>query len=178
MPKINGMQIAVYIYEKRLKTKIVYVSHHEKYMIESFGYNFIWFLPKNLIDKDLHKVLKKIREVIKMEEIQYEFESEGVILKVNLKDIYYFEICLNKKNHINMVTDKRKYLIRKTLKEIEKQMYKELFVRSHSSYFVHIRHINKIESDKIILDNEEKVDISRRNKKEVKNKYHQYLRSL
>lgn len=178
MPGVNGLKIAEYIYNKRYNTKIVYVSHHEKYIIETFGYNFIWFLPKNVIDRDLPKVIKKIKEIIKIDELKYEFKSERTIVKVSLKDIYYFEINTDQKNHINLITDKQKYPMRKPLREVEEIMLNEFFVRSHSSYLINIRHISKFNANSIILDNGEKIPMSKNNKKEVLNKYKEYLRGL
>ncbi|MEM7084937.1 MAG: LytTR family transcriptional regulator DNA-binding domain-containing protein [Bacteroidota bacterium] len=85
-------------------------------------------------------------------------KSDGMVIKVFLDDITYIETA-NDYVYINTV-NKDRYLTLVSLKNIEKELPKEKFMRVHRYYLIGIDHVNKLEGNLIHIG-KTKIKISR-----------------
>ncbi|WP_025744034.1 LytTR family transcriptional regulator DNA-binding domain-containing protein [Aquimarina pacifica] len=85
-------------------------------------------------------------------------KSDGMVIKVFIDDITYIETA-NDYIYIN-TTNKDRYLTLVSLKNIERVLPKEKFMRVHRYYLVGINHVNKLEGNLIHIG-KTKIKISR-----------------
>lgn len=80
-------------------------------------------------------------------------KSNGKLLKLQTKDIYFIEAL---KDYVVINTNDARYTIHSTMKEIEKKMGNEEFLRIHRSFIVRIDKISSIEHPNLNLENNKK----------------------
>lgn len=80
-------------------------------------------------------------------------KSNGKLLKLQTKDIYFIEAL---KDYVVINTSDARYTIHSTMKEIEKKMGYEEFLRIHRSFIVRIDKISSIEHPNLHLENNKK----------------------
>ncbi len=69
-------------------------------------------------------------------------------IKILIKDIYYLEA---ERNYCRIVSKDRECLLVMTLKDIDKKLPKEHFLRIHRSYIVNISHIDEVAGSHVVI---------------------------
>jgi DNA-binding LytR/AlgR family response regulator len=72
-------------------------------------------------------------------------------IKVQTKDVLYIEA---ERNYSVVKTIDKSYLLVMTLKELEKKLPEESFVRIHRSYIVHLAQINEVAKTYVVINNQ------------------------
>jgi DNA-binding LytR/AlgR family response regulator len=80
-------------------------------------------------------------------------KSNSRLVKVRTKDIYFIEAL---KDYVVINTSNARYTIHSTMKDIEKKLSPNEFVRVHRSFIVRIDKIVSIESPNLMLEDEKK----------------------
>ena len=87
---------------------------------------------------------------------------------VYIKDIVYIETCnRNLKIHLK----KQSLVICETIREMKKVLEKKGFVSPHQSFLVNLDYVDFVRDNSVVLKNGEKIPLSRKRKKEIKEKY-------
>jgi DNA-binding LytR/AlgR family response regulator len=81
-------------------------------------------------------------------------KSNGRLVKLNLKDIYYVEAL---KDYVVLNTLNARYTIHSTMKEIEKKLDNGDFIRVHRSFITRIDKIQTIENHTVVVEDNKKV---------------------
>ena len=81
-------------------------------------------------------------------------KSKSRLVKLKTKDIFYIEAL---KDYVVINTNTTRYTIHSTMKDIERKMSSESFVRVHRSYIVNLHKIFEIESPNLILEQNNKI---------------------
>jgi DNA-binding LytR/AlgR family response regulator len=136
---------------------------------EPYGY-----VLKPFKEIDLHSTIemavykhKKDTEIIKERDFLYSLvenkdgvhdllfvKSNGRLVKLNLKDIYYVEAL---KDYVVLNTLNARYTIHSTMKEIEKKLDNGDFIRVHRSFITRIDKIQTIENHTVVMEDNKKV---------------------
>lgn len=74
--------------------------------------------------------------------------SNGKFVRVMFADIIYVE---SRKNYVQIVTDKKNYVILNTMKQLEQALPVEDFCRIHRSYFVSLNCITAFDSHWVFI---------------------------
>ncbi|MDD2982073.1 MAG: response regulator [Crocinitomicaceae bacterium] len=166
---MNGIEVAKIIKEKYDIPVIFLTAYADEATLnkaklaEPYGYLIKPFKEQDLqatIEMALYK-FKKDQELASPTNIaKVEFndgfifvKSNGKLLKLNTKDIYFIEAL---KDYVVINTIDAHYTIHSTMKEIEKKMGNEEFLRVHRSFIVRIDKISAIEHPNIHLENNKK----------------------
>ena len=170
MEGISGIQLKNWLWRKNEDTKIVFVTKHLEEMPEAFGKNVYGFLHKPLVEAKLTKYLNRMIEDID--------ESHNLVIKsVNrdlakrIKDIYYF---VADTKYSRMVCKDGDYFCDLSLIQLEDELRNQYFFRCHKCYPVNLRNISHID-DSICIKNGDRVPISRRKGKALKESYREYI---
>ncbi|CAM1369879.1 LytR/AlgR family response regulator transcription factor [Tenacibaculum xiamenense] len=165
MPDINGFE---FLSKLKQEINIIFTTAHREFALEGFESNALDYLLKPISYARFLKGVGKLRnnernELIKDEEHQIFIKSDGVIVKLLLKDITHFEsandyIIVHKKNE--------KYLTLSSFKKIEEKIPENSFLRVHRSFLVNLKYIHKIEGNLLHIENK-KIPISKNYKNEV-----------
>lgn len=163
----DGIAVKEILEREEDETCIIFVSSHTEIMQEAFGKNVYAFLEKPVDIGKIEKVLNKIIHVhclskkiyIPMDNI--EIGTNKSKRKIIAKDILYIT-----SNHvytdIYMSNGECLYTIRKSLCEWEAELTEfNGFYRIHRSYLIHMKHIKKIKYRKVIMSNNQQINIGR-----------------
>lgn len=155
-----------------VKIEKVVITNHDNVVYSGFKYNFFWFLRKDSLDQELPEMMEKLLQRL------YEQTSKLVIRSVNrdlsipIDDINYVEVD---KNYV-IIHSSGIYRIRCAFSTILDTLSKYQFVMPIYGTLINvnfIKYINYSNYTLITLDNK-RIDISRRQKKEVTDRYRQY----
>lgn len=167
MPGIDGLEMLDLI--PAYNGEIIFLTAHDQYAVEAFKKGAVHYLLKPLDLEDLEEALERLRPQ------QSEDNNCGKWLTISTQegwqvlrksDIYR---CESDKNYTTIYTEKEKYIVSKTMKEVEDILPKNLFYRVHASHIVNIEKTDKIlktDGGSILLQSGDNVPISRGKKKE------------
>jgi two-component system LytT family response regulator len=179
LPKITGLEILELLDTPPM---IVFTTAYNQYAIEAFEKNAVDYLLKpfsktrlmNAIDKALSRketlannniesMISSINEKDDTTLDRIAVKNKNEIHLIDVNDILYLEA---QDDYVNIRTQKEQFLKNATLKFYEQNLDKNIFIRVHRSYIVNAKFIKKLEnyskdSFLLILDNEEKINVSR-----------------
>ena len=178
LPDGNGLDVARRLNEKADPPMIVFVSAYREYVFESFEVGTFRYLLKPIDDEVLNKTLDSFMRYYDRDTVI------GIPTKeqnrfLNLSDIVYIE-SNGKHSIVRFVgsgqTDCLYYDSTRPLAEFAEIIRSPRFFRTHKSFLVNLRYIEKIEAGKITLTVGEQVELSRRNMKAFHRVYNNYLK--
>lgn len=171
MEGLDGIESAKKIREKNDKVIIIFVTGYKDYVFDVFEVNTFRYILKPIkmeqFQKALSDAIKKISEGKKTPK-ETEFlvinrNKEKIMIAYN--SIYYFE---KYKNKVMVMADNQNTEFYGTFSELNMLLDKDKFIRVHQGYIANIDKIELITSKEVILKNGEKIPVSRRNAKEVR----------
>lgn len=167
MKNINGIDCARKIREKDKGVVIVFLTAIADYVFEGYEVNAIRYLLKPLQENKCHELLELVQSSMEKEKM-YLFVNKT---KVNCENILYIEsyghYCIIHADDIMEV----KIGISELIKELP-----STFIQTHRSYIVNMEHIESIQKDKCLLDNQEMIPISRNSVKKVNEAFMEYIK--
>jgi len=163
---------------ENLTFKIIFITAYEEYALRALKIGAVDYILKPVDVEDLQVALQKVKNLpieeqkqqIKTVKAVWNNADSNVILSlhdsfqvVNLNELMY---CESDKGYTTFYcSDSKKYMISKTLKEFEDRLTKANFVRSHQSFMVNLKFIDKYEKSGVIfLKNGKKIPVSSRKK--------------
>ena len=170
MTGIDGISVKDQMSLKHLDTKIIFSTYHEERMIEAFGENVIGFLTKPVQKDAITLLIDKFIKFSKKNLIEWNDANKHYSICID--NIDYIEA---QDKYTNVICGKDAYLIRRTMKEWENCLPQENFCRVNRSLLVHMKLFDKI-GNLSHLKNGLKVQISRKYKESIIEKYKIYIR--
>ncbi len=170
MPDIDGITLARKIRDQDEQVLLVYVSSHEKYMIDLFEVSPFRFIrkpvEKDVFDKILGEAMKKMLG----SQSYFTYESGWNECRILIRDIYYFE---SSGRQVSIVTESGRETFYGKLDEIEKRINEmdKCFIRIHQSYLINPEKVFKVGTGEIELANKAVLPISKKRQKEVNAQY-------
>lgn len=175
MPELSGLEVANAIRMHRENLILIFVSAHEQYVFESIEYSPFRYIRKNRLAEELPLAMKAAF-------VRLENDKENsIIIKTDDGEerLFYSQIMYYETHNrrINVHLNNGKIVSTwKTLKDLIEEMNDERFIKLHSGCVVNVKYISEFSKFDVILDNGEKLMVSRRNKKDVKEELLKYWR--
>lgn len=185
MPIMNGFQLLDAL--DAINFSLIFVTAYDKFAVRAFRYAAIDYLLKPIDAKELIEAIKKVSRIQKITEQQLlqlkQQYNKPIIDKIALpfqngvsffllKDILYCESD-NNYTHFYMV-DGQKYLITKTLREVQELLEEQHFLRVHRQYIINLDQIKKFirgEGCYVILSNNSNIPVSRSQKDKLMERF-------
>lgn len=160
MPDIDGMKLSEYIRKYLPEVLIIFITSHDKYMVDSFALNIFRYIPKRELGKRLPQALRDAFNMIHIQaEEFYVIESPQRMEKVALRKILYIQRD-NKKNCILKMMDGSEIKVRRSLVQVHGEIGSDEFVFADRGLIVNVIHIKSIKNERLIMDNEERFLVS------------------
>ncbi|OHX65220.1 hypothetical protein NH26_02050 [Flammeovirga pacifica] len=164
LPYIKGLD---WIASKSTCPAFILLSDDIKDAAPAFDNDALDFLSSMEFNR-FYKAALKIKKVKSQSNNALQAESifiksDNRINKVFFDDILYVEA---QNNYINIITKKKKYTSLMKLKDAEKVLPKDLFIRIQKSFIVNINCVQAIEGNAVVI-NDSLFNISRPLKKQV-----------
>ncbi|WP_430412282.1 LytR/AlgR family response regulator transcription factor [Kordia sp.] len=161
-----------------LNFKVIFITAYEEYALRALKIGAVDYLLKPVDVEELTEALKKVSKLsvatqkqrIKTVKKVLNNDSDTLILSlqdsfqvIDLKDLMY---CESDKGYTTFyLSNGKKHLASKSIKEFEEQLTKNSFTRPHQSYIVNLKFIEKYDkSGTIYLKNGKKIPVSSRKK--------------
>lgn len=154
MPELTGIQFMKVL---NGKCKIILTTAYEEYALQAFDHDVVDYLLKPFSLERFMTAVQKARERIgqgkpapEVAKPDYIFvKSEYRIIKIELKDILYFESL---RDYVAIHTiSAGKILTLQSLRSFEEALDGKDFLRTHKSYIIAIDKISSIERKRVII---------------------------
>ncbi|MEG0843507.1 MAG: LytTR family DNA-binding domain-containing protein [Romboutsia sp.] len=173
MKKLNGIETAKQIRQYDKKVKIIYVTNYTDYTYSAFSVHAFGYLVKPLkleqlyhqLDEALSYTEESVSELI-------EFVTNDGVIRVETKDIYYFEYQSRK---VTMKTVESTYIINKKISEIGKEMESYGFKMSHKSFSLNLYNVKTIKGYDIYMMDGSIVPLSQKKSSQFRDSLNIYL---
>ncbi len=157
MPGGTGFDLLERIPEKDFE--VVFITAYDTFTMKAFEFSAIGYLLKPIRVKDLKKTVERLEKFLLKDTdkrlkvlIENYGIGEGKIKKLVIPNIEGFEVleiediirCEGERNYTNFVlTNGKKILVSKTLKEYDELLSEHGFFRIHQSSLVNLHHVKK-----------------------------------
>lgn len=128
-------------------------------MAQGYEVAALHYLLKPLEEESFYRVLERAVSNLKKADRSLIFTVNGEAFRGDAGEILYAEALAH---FCRISTSKGQFEVRQNFSELEKELG-EGFIRTHRSYLVQIACIRRISRTEVILDNWEKVPLSRSN---------------
>lgn len=154
MPELTGIQFMKVL---NGKCKIILTTAYEEYALQAFDHDVVDYLLKPFSLERFMMAVQKARERIgqgkpvpEAAKPDYIFvKSEYRIIKIELKDILYFESL---RDYVAIHTiSAGKILTLQSLRSFEEALDGKDFLRTHKSYIIAIDKISSIERKRVVI---------------------------
>lgn len=170
MDKVDGISAAkeIRVYDKNVR--IIYVTSHENYVMESFSVHPFQYLVKPVSEKQMEDCFKSVCEDISSEDFYFRYSFQRANHKIPIHNILYFE---SNKRKVSIITENDTFEFYGKLNKVEKSLKKCKipFLRVHQSYLANYKHIEMLSYDLIVMDNGKEISISEDRRKMISEQY-------
>lgn len=191
MPYMNGFQMLEQF--SKIDFEIIFTTSYDQYAIKAFKFSALDYLLKPVDREELEKAVQKISKKINPSISQ---QLEILLQKINQPSVPVQRIalptmqglefipvesilhCSSSNNYTEFfLTDKKKLLVSRTLKETEDMLADHAFIRVHHSHIVNLNAITKYvkgEGGYLIMEDGSSIDVSRSRKELLMQKLQPY----
>ncbi len=170
MPKINGIE---FLKSSKLRASIIMTTAYADYAVEAYGLEVLDYLVKPIAFERFLKACNKARELRELKnagDTSAREPNDHFFIKCNnqLEKVFYNELIYAEAmmNYVMLYTQSRKMMVYVTIKSLEEQLPKDIFIKVHKSSIVNIHKVKSIEGN--ILDmGIEKITISQNLREKV-----------
>ena len=160
-------------YQELLKnTKLIYITGYDEFIEDTFETNPTYLLRKPLNKEKINKAISKAIKELENEERFLFVKYLNETIKLKQKDILYIESDGRK---VNIYMKDKKISTYAKLSSLEEELSHE-FLRIHKSFVVNLRHVSIYKINKITLDNDKEISISRTYQQKIKSIIVSFLR--
>lgn len=168
MPKINGKELAKKLRAIDSEFTLAFFTAYEREVFSAIPIGISAFIPKNFDDEKILSALTEMLNTFLAKKPRYEalnvlIDGKPSIIKIQASNIYYFQF-INK-----IITahtyDKSFILSERVFDKIVKKYLERGFYQINRTCVVNVSKIYEVLDDSVIMDNGDKLMVSRRTKK-------------
>jgi DNA-binding LytR/AlgR family response regulator len=167
MPTITGIQLSKIINNK---IAVIFTTAYPQFAIESYDLNAVDYLLKPFEFERFYNAILKVKpstnKSIQSNADKFIFiktDGKNNFEKVFLKNILYLESL---RNYVCIHLKDKQIITYNTLKHFEAELPKDSFIKTHKSFVVSIKSIQKTDSISITMSNTKNLPIGETYKKE------------
>lgn len=147
---------------------LIFCSKREELVFEVLNLKPIHFIRINKLKEDIDKLDTVIKDYIDNKECIITFQTGGVTLRLNIKNIIYIE---SYGHYLTIHSKTGEYRVREKISSILDRTSSNMLVRAHKSYLVNPLYIEKIEGSVLTLNNKIEIPIGRKFKETLVEEY-------
>ena len=171
MPDVSGLQLAKKIRAVNLNLIIIFLSNHEEFVFKAIEFQPFRYIRKIKMETEMPVAIRSAVRIIEIQKDRHIIlDTDDGEVKVMMSEIVYFETDKRKRKLSVHLTNNRAMLVKKTISEFQSVLNHEKYIMIHRGCVVNADYIKKLGNNIIVLDNDEKLIISRPRTKEVRQK--------
>ena len=168
MPNITGMDVANRLNQEKPFINIIFLTNREELVFQTLKYRPLRFIRKNCMQAELGEAMEVAIKKIAAETYVIHFPKENISLSISIKDIVYLE---SSRHYVEIHMPHKIHRIRGKLSDWEEQLKDFGFIRIQVGYLVNIRYISMLTMKDVVLDNGQKLAVSRSHLEMVQKQY-------
>lgn len=183
MPECDGFKVLELLKGDECLPVIVFVTAYDEYALRAFDAGALDYLLKPFDDSRFHLAMQRAKQkiaaqarVAPQETPRLTVRSAGRVAYVQIPDIEWVEaadyyVCL----HVGA----KSHLLRKSMAELEQELDPQIFCRIHRSTIVNLRKVRGLSVDdagdyEVILEGGRRLRLSRRFRKDLQSRMHEF----
>lgn len=184
MPEVNGFDVLNNMDVEKMPV-VIFVTAFSEYAVKAFEVNALDYIHKPFDKARLVQAVEKARKSLdsydekemrtKIEQLlkgqteteqlieRFIIKSGGNIYIIRVNEVLWIEAS---GNYVNIVTEKKKHLLRSTMSGLKSKLEEDTFFQIHRSTIVNLDHVERVEEwsygdYKVIMKNGEELKMSR-----------------
>lgn len=172
MPKTSGINAGCVIREHDKNVIFIFVTGHVKYVPEAFRLHAFQYLTKPIEKNTFVKEFLRAVSTYRKMKTSYKIICKHNEISLQIKDVVRIETY---GRHLKAVTDTGEFLYWGSINAEERKFAMCDFARCHRAYIVNMHYIVKIEKNECVLQNGERIPISKHLKKQFMERYNKFV---
>lgn len=174
MGKMNGLDLARRIRREDEAVPIMFITGYDEYMQYGYDVSALHYLIKPVNKTKLFMVLDKLQEKKSVSEKIFITTPDGE-RNVFCDRILYAEV---EGHHCILHLDKETIIMKGSLSEFEELVAGQIsFIKCHRAFIVNLKYVSMVLKADVVMDNGEKLPLSRNSSKKVSEAFIKYYRS-
>lgn len=174
MPGISGYDLASVLKKQNAACEIIFITDHMELILDSFRFKPAAFVPKQLLQTELPKALRRILTKKAGEKPVLVTNRKKQDRIVELSQVMYLKYIYDHEVQFTL-KDGSTFSEAGTMKQFEAELAPQGFIRIYSNCIVNALYVVRIEKNAAILANGEQLTIARERREAVKKAYMEYL---
>lgn len=172
MGQLTGMDAARQIYKSDPRCRIIFMTCSEDFLRQSYSVRATYYLVKPVIDEEFLQAMEfcniKPQHAVPFLGVKI----NGRSMQLDTSQVLYIDVALHTVSiHFR---DKDVELSQSFLSVAKLLESDDRFVLSARGIMVNLQHVTDLKQEYFLMDNGEKIPVSRRNKSTMKNAWHDY----
>ena len=173
MQGTSGIEAAGKLRQFGIMCRIVFLTVSREYALDAFRVEADQCLVKPVLEEDLFKVLDRWRLEMKADKKHLIFKTDGGARRVLLRDIVYCE-AQKRKQCIYLIKGDMLQLGITMAKLYDMLSIHQGFVRVGVSYIINLEHVDTLNAQEILMDNQRMIYLPRGAYQTLKKQYFDY----
>lgn len=173
MPQVNGIKVAEKIRELRHDVLLIFITAFLDYSLEGYRLDAIRFLIKDMLEIMMPECVETIIRKLALQAHKIEYRFVEGKKEVYVDSIVYIESQMHKLLFFLNDSKNEPYSLYDKLDNIEEELFKYGFLRTHKSYLVNTKYIKKVSNYKVEIDSGIILPIPREKFQKVKERYYE-----
>lgn len=178
MPQMNGIELGERLKSKNKNIIIIYITAYHKYAYRAYQVRAFNYLMKPINKDKLRECFMETIEFMCQNNKQKNEESITIQYKGRYIHIPYYGIIFfeKNKNKVKVVCSEGEYQYYSTFKQLKKKLIRECFIQCHQGYIINKDKILRYEKNKVILEYNYVIPVSKKNANTVRQVFAEKLR--
>ena len=169
---MNGMEAARRIRGMGLTIPVILLTSHRKFAMEGYEISAFRFLTKPLVRQKMAEALNAV-ESMQLQNRKMAIWQDGKEIYIPYQTIRYIK---SENVYLRIQSVHQNYLVRDTLKKCMDRLPSLLFCQVHRSYAVNLSHVQSFDGACAIMENDERIPVSRHRQKLFRDSIARYLK--
>lgn len=174
MGKLNGVDLARRVREQNGRAQIVFITGYPDFIAEGYEVSALHYLMKPVMPEKLGQVLDRAAALCRKERPFLLISSEHETLRIFFDEIYYAE---SQGHYMLIHTAQTVHQVRMTVSGLLEKL-DDGFYRCSRSFVVSLRHICRITTREVFLENQVTLPLGRGQYDEINTAMIRYLRTI
>lgn len=167
MPEISGLDLAKELRAENMNLIIIFLTNYDEFVFKAIEFQPFRYIRKIKINTEMPLAIQAAVKVIQMQQDKYILlHTDDGYIRVALSEIIYFEA--NKRKTDVHLSNGKIISVYKSITKLLEMFKSDKFIMIHRCCGVNIDFIRILKNDILVMQNSEKLPISRRKIKEVK----------
>ncbi len=169
MPEKNGIEVAEYIHDELndVNTKIVFISSKDGYFRQLLNTQLLGFIDKPIDKIRVEDIVNKFMKYYKQQNTIFTYSKKNEYINVYMSDIICFERCRKK---ISIETKRGTDEFYGVMDDIYSLVKGNRFLFIHKSVIVNYDYVERIEYEKVVMQDGRIYSISQSRRKDIRDK--------